>query len=86
MVLSSIFSAGNIASFILGAFAAGIALWRYVRNHISPEEAARIYKKASDAIQEYEKAKIDGNLTTAEKLIIAEDVIAVIDEVIKDLE
>lgn len=61
-------------------------MWRYVSSRITAEEAQRIYTKAKTTIDEYEKAKADGALTTDEKLKLADEAIGVIQEIIKDLE
>lgn len=71
---------------VVGLIVTGLAMWHYVSSRITAEEAQRIYTKAKTTIDEYEKAKADGALTTDEKLKLADEAIGVIQEIIKDLE
>lgn len=71
--------------FLVGAVATLIAIYRYAASRISPEEAKQIYLKAKAAIERYNKAKEDGTITLEEKLEIAEDVLATLEELLKAL-
>jgi hypothetical protein len=77
---------GGIIGALLGGLTVAGAVYRYLSRTINPAEAKEIYDKAKAAIDEYNTAMADGNLTTEEKLRVAEKTLSTLDTVIKALE
>ncbi len=77
---------GGIVGLLLGFLAALGMAYKYIWARLSPEEIQDIYLKAKAAIDEYNQAKLDGTLTTEEKLKIAEKALETLETLIKALE
>lgn len=77
---------GAVVGFLLGLLAALASAYKYIWARISPEELQDIYLKAKAVIDEYNKAKQDGTITTEEKLKLAEETLLTLETVIKALE
>jgi len=77
---------GGIVGVLLGVLTALGAAYKYIQARISSEEAKDIFLKAKDAIDEYNKAKQDGTITTEEKLMLAEKTLSSLETLIKALE
>lgn len=73
-------------AFIIGAASAAIAAIKYLGSRFSQAEIEVIRKEVATAIADYEQAKQDGKLTADEKIKLAEDVLALIQEALKALE
>lgn len=75
------------AAFIVGLISAAVGTYKFLASRITPEKAKRIYQDVKKTIADYEDAKSrDGTLNADDKIKLAEDVIATIEEIVKDLE
>jgi hypothetical protein len=72
--------------FVIGAVASTVALFRSLASRLSPEEVTSIRIRIATAIKDYNEAAQDGSLSTDEKIKLAEDALALIQEILKDLE
>jgi len=73
-------------SFLGGFGVAAIGLYKFVASRITLDEARQIYRDAKKAIDDYRAAVANGSITPDDRLKIAEDAVATIEEIIKDLE
>jgi len=71
---------------IVGIIATGLALYGYIKSRITVAEAQQIYTQAKAVVTEYNAAKATGTLTSDEKLKLAEEALATLMTVVKDLE
>lgn len=85
MVTGDLLTGGILGAFFGGLAVAGAA-YRYISKSITPSEAKEIYDKAQAAIDEYNRAREDGTITTEEKLKIAEKALSTLETVIKSME
>ncbi len=72
--------------FVIGAVGTAVSMFRYLARRLSPEEIDSIRIRLANALKDYEEAKADGVLSTEERLKLAEDALAVVQETIKALE
>ncbi len=72
--------------FVIGAVGTAVTMFKYLASRFSPEEIDSIRIRLTTALKDYEEAKADGVLSTDEKLKLAEDALAVVQETIKALE
>lgn len=76
----------GIGGFLAGVAVTAVALYRYFKSRISPDEAYEIYKKAKKTIDNYNTAMQDGTLSPEDQLALAKDAIATLEEFLKALE
>ncbi len=76
-------------SFAIGALVATVsilkAVWGYVTSHITRGQAQQIFTDAKKVIADYQTAKANG-MNPEDELKLAQDTIALIEEIIADLE
>lgn len=76
----------GFVGFLAGIAVTVPALYHYLKSRISPSEAYEIYQKVKKTIEDYNTAMQDGNLSEKEKLELAQDTLAILQELLEALE